>query len=540
VPPVRYGDFFGMFSFGSDICLAAAADKDPTYSEAMASLEKEQWEAAIQEELMSLDANGTYTAVPIPPGCKLLPLKWVLKKKFTAAGDFERYKARLVAKGFKQIEGIDYTETFSPTSKYATVRTLFSKAAADDMELEHVDIKTAFLHGELQEVIYTTFPPGMPGPPGHCLKLHKTLYGLKQAPRAWHLRLEEELKRLGYTPSLADPALYTNTGTPDKKVYLLVYVDDIIVASGDSAACNDAKKKLLTAFDGRDLGPVTSFLGINVTRDRANRRLSMDQASSIKELLSTYGMDSAKPKAVPMDPGLRMSVQEGSPLSLTSCTYPNLIGSLMYLAVSTRPDIAFTVGTLARFTARPTTISMAAAKGLLRYLAGTADLRLTFSGSTGDKTHRLAIYTDADYAACPDTRKSVSGYVVILNGGAVDWRSKKQTTVTLSTTEAEYVAASGATRETLWFRQLARTLDLQVPCYNICADNQSMLKLAKNPILSARSKHIDIIHHFLRERVARGEVIFTYVPTDKMLADILTKALPKSKHQECCKALGLM
>jgi hypothetical protein len=183
---------------------------------------------------------------------------------------------------------------------------------------------------------------------------------------------------------------------------------------------------------------------------------------------------------------------------------------------------------------------MAAAKTLLRYLSGTTDLRLTFSGSTGDKGHSLAIYTDSDYAACPDTRKSVSGYVITLNGGAVDWRSKKQTTVTLSTTEAEYVAASGAARETLWFRQLARTLDLQVPRYTIYADNQSMLKLAKNPILSARSKHIDIIHHFLRERVARGEVSFTYVPTDKMLADILTKALPKIKHLECCKALGLM
>ena len=314
-----------------------------------------------------------------------------------------------------------------------------------------------------------------------------------------------------------------------------MYVDDIIIATKSKAVSTDIKSKLLTAFDGRDLGPVTSFLGISITRDRVNRSLSMGQQHYTKELLANFKMDGCKPKSVPMDPGLRLSVNDGKPLSLTNCNYGSLIGSLMYLAVSTRPDIAYSVGALARFMSRPTTVSMAAAKGLLRYLAGTSGYQLTFSGSSNS----LAIYTDSDYAACPDTRKSVSGFVITLNGGAVDWRSKKQTTVTLSTTEAEYVAAAAATREVLWFRHLASALDITVDVYNIFGDNKSTLALIKNPILSYQSKHIDITCHFLRERAARGEVTFTYMPTDQMLADVFTKALPKSKHDECCKGLGV-
>jgi hypothetical protein len=237
-----------------------------------------------------------------------------------------------------------------------------------------------------------------------------------------------------------------------------------------------------------------------------------------------------------MEPGLRLSVEEGEPLD-PSTPYANLIGSLMYLAVTTRPDIAYTVGALARFTSKPTTAAWQAAKTLLRYLSSTANLKLTYSGSSVHTT--LGIYTDADYAGCPDTRKSTSGYVLTMNGGTIDWRSKKQSTVTMSTTEAEYVAAASAVKEVLWFKHLASSLDLKISDYTIKADNQSMLALIKNPILSARTKHIDIAHHFVRERVARGEVSFTFLPTDKMLADILTKPLPKGKHQMFCAELGL-
>ena len=543
VPPAtKFSTSYALFNYIEDFivppefCLSSSGPKDPTFKEAMASPEKEHWQAAINDELASLETYNTWTPTPIPAGIKLIPTKYVLKKKYNAKGEFERYKARLVVQGFRQLEGIDYTETFSPTSRYSTARTLFSKAAAEDLELDHLDIKTAFLNGELDEDIYISYPPGFIGQSGHCLKLNKSLYGLKQAPRQWHLRLEAELKSLGFAPSLADPALFTNPDRPSK-AYLLIYVDDIIIATKSKAVCKDIKDKLLTAFDGRDLGPVTSFLGINITRDRGNRTLSMDQSHYIRELLNTYKMDGCKPKAVPMDPGLRLSVNDGKPLSLSNCSYGSLIGSIMYLAVSTRPDIAYTVGALARFMSRPTTVSMAAAKALLRYLAGTSDYRLTFSGSSS--INQLAIYTDSDYAACPDTRKSVSGYVITLNGGAVDWRSKKQSTVTLSTTEAEYVAAAAATREVLWFRQLATALDITVETYNIYGDNKSTLQLIKNPILSFQSKHIDITCHFLRERTARGEVTFTYMPTDKMLADVFTKALPKHKHEECCKGLGV-
>lgn len=211
------------------------------------------------------------------------------------------------------------------------------------------------------------------------------------------------------------------------------------------------KSKILTTFEGRDLGPISSFLGINVVHDRDSRTIMLDQTSAIKKLLVDYGMDDAKGKAVPMEPGLKLS-QEGEPMDAAGTPYANLIDSLMYLAVSTRPDIAFSVSTLARFMSKPTDAAMAAAKGLLRYLSVTADLKLTFSGSGNYR--QLSIYTDSDFGACLDTRKSVSGFVITLNGGAIAWHSKKQSTVALSTTEAEYMASAAAIREVLWFRTL--------------------------------------------------------------------------------------
>jgi hypothetical protein len=320
-------------------------------------------------------------------------------------------------------------------------------------------------------------------------------------------------------------------------VYILVYVDDMLVACIRTATSSDVKGKLLTAFDGRDLGPVKSFLGIHITRVRANRLITLDQTSSILDLASAYGLRNAKPKSTPMDPGMKLTRSEGVSLQPGEVPFASLIGSMMYIVMCTRPDAAFSLSGLARFMSQPTSVTWGAAKGVLRYLVSTADLKLCFSGSSSST--KLSFYTDADYAACPDTRKSVSGYVCILNGGAVSWSSKKQSTVTLSTTESEYVAAASAVKEVLWFRTLATDLDLNIPKFVIFGDNQAMLQLAKNPILSARSKHIDIVYHFVRERVASGDVSFTYIPTDKMLADIFTKCLPKIKHEKMRSALGL-
>lgn len=438
-------------------------------------------------------------------------------------------------KGFRQQEGIDYGEVFAPVSKYVTVRTLMAKAAAEDLELHQIDIKTAFLHGELEETIYMQQPPGYEeGGYTTACKLNKSLYGLKQAPRAWYTRLQKELEIIGFVPSPADPSLFTLTNKTSN-VYLLVYVDDILIAGKDKATVSYIKEELLKKFEGRDLGLISSFLGINITRDRQNKTIKIDQSGMIESIIQQFGLEEAKTKTTPLSPAIKLSKSEGEPLDKETFPYGTLVGKLMFLTVATRPDIAYTVGTLARFISNPNITHWQAAKGVVRYLAYTKNKGITFRGS--DLT--LTGYCDADYAGDLDTRKSTTGYVFINNGGAISWNSKRQPTVAVSTTEAEYMAAASATKEGLWLRKLFHSLDTPLTTIDINCDNQSAIKLLRNPIFSVRSKHIDVVHHFARERVQRKEVAFHYIPTSEMAADVMTKVLPASKHEVCCDMMGM-
>ena len=480
--------------------------------------------------------NNTWSLETPPPGVKPIPVKWVFKVKKDATGHFERFKARLVVKGFRQQEGIDYNEVFAPVSKYSTLRTLLAKVTAEDLELHQVDIKTAFLHGELEEEIYIEQPEGYKeGPPGTACKLNKSLYGLKQAPRAWFNRLNKELEIYGFKSSVADPSLFTlhqKTGN----VYLLVYVDDILIAGKDLGIVSNMKQRLLKSFHGRDLGEITSFLGINISRNRATKELKIDQNGMIKDIIKQFGMEDAKSKSTPMSTSLKLTKDEGDTLDKEKYPYGTLVGKLMFLAVATRPDLAYTVSALTRFMANPTTVHWQVAKGVVRYLAQTPERGITYRGSSTE----LKAYCDADYAGDIDTRKSTTGYVFMMNGGAISWNSKRQPTVAVSTTETEYMAAAAAVKEGLWMRKLLESLDIKVDKINIMCDNQSAIKLLKNPIFSVRSTHIDIIHHFARERVLRGDVVFNYIHTKKMLADVMTKALPAEQHEELCTQMGVV
>jgi hypothetical protein len=507
-----------------------------TYEEALASEYSTYWKQAMDDEYNSLMENNTWNLETPPPGVKPIPVKWVYKVKKDASGQFERFKARLVVKGFKQQEGVDYTEVFAPVSKFSTVRALLAKAAAEDLELHQIDIKTAFLHGELEETIYMEQPTGYEeGLPGVACKLNKSLYGLKQAPRAWYTRLNKELETFGFVPSPADPSLFT-LDNKTSTVYLLIYVDDIIIAGKDKGTVNYIKEELLTRFEGRDLGEVTSFLGINITRDRSSNMIKIDQAGMISSIIQQFGLEEAKTKTTPLSPSVKLSKNEGELLDKKQFPYGTLVGKLMFLAVATRPDIAYSVSALARFISDPNLTHWQAAKGVVRYLAYTNKRGITFRGSNLDLTG----YCDADYAGDLDTRKSTTGYVFTLNEGAVSWNSKRQPTVAASTTEAEYMAAASAVKEGLWLRKLCASLDIPVTTVNIMCDNQSAIKLMKNPIFSVRSKHIDVAHHFARERVQSKEIAFHYVPTTDMAADMMTKVLPVNKHETCCGMIGVI
>lgn len=504
----------------------------PTLEAALASPDANRWREAVTDELTSLAEKGTYTLEPLPPGAKAIPCKWVFDYKLDATGSITRYKARLVAKGFRQREGIDYTEVFAPVSKYTTLRALLAIAASADWELHQLDIKTAFLNGTLTETIFIEQPPGYNnGDPTMALRLHKSIYGLKQASRTWYETLAEVLIAAGYTPSAADPSLFISaSGT----TFLLVYVDDVLIATPSTIDCDHIKSLLLSSFEARDMGPVSLFLGMIITRDRAAKTIKLSQPRHTSDLLAKFHMTNAKTFDNPCSTAIKLTA-DGEPLDTKAFPFSTVIGSLMYIASCTRPDIAQAVGALARYMAAPTTAHWTAAKHILRYLAGTSDYGINY----GPAAFSLAAYCDASYAGCLDTRRSTTGYVFILNGGAITWSSRLQSTVAVSTTEAEYMAAAAITKEALWLRTLFADLRMSTPCIDISADNQAAISLLKNPIISMRSKHIDVLHHFARERVARGEVTFTYVPTDAMAADVLTKPVPTPKLKFCRNAMGI-
>ena len=374
-------------------------------------------------------------------------------QKRDSNGNIERFKARLVVKGFRQREGIDYDEVFAPVSKYSTLRTVLATAACQDLDLHQLDIKTAFLNGTIEEEVYVEPPTGYTlGKPTLFCKLNKALYGLKQAPRACYITLKTELAKLHFTESKADAGLFISTD-PSKPALLLTYVDDILIVTPKTTSTAALKQKLMAAFEARDLGRATFFLGMDLIQDPTAKTIKLAQSRSIKDLLTKYGMNDAKTASTPCSTSIKLT-KAGKPLDTQTHPYSALVGSLMYLSICTRPDIAQAVGALARYMAHPTIDHWTAAKIVLRYLAGTPNVGITF----GAGTPGLLTFCDADYAGDIDTRRSTSGYVFILNGGAISWASRLQPNVAASTTESEYIAA--AIKEGLWLRKLFQDLGL--------------------------------------------------------------------------------
>ena len=342
-----------------------------TYQEAMGSPQAALWRQAMDEEMTSLAANNTWEPSELPKGTKPIPLKWVFKIKKDSCGNIQRYKARVVAKSCRQRKGIDYNEVFAPVSKHATLCTLLAIIAALDLELHQLDIKTAFLNGELEEEIYVLAPPGYESSNRQGVyRLRKALYGLKQAPRAWHARLQTELDAAGFVVSKADAALYILTAD-GQQIYLLTYVDDLLIAGKDINLITELKNKLKSAFALTDMGPAEHFLGMKIVRDRDARTLTLTQAVLTSELLEKFRMDEAKTAITPLVTGMVLTRNDGEPLDTQAYPYSELVGSLLYLSICTRPDIAQAVGVLSRYMSAPTMDAWRATMHVLRYLAGT-------------------------------------------------------------------------------------------------------------------------------------------------------------------------
>lgn len=489
--------------------------------------------------------------VPREPGMKLVGTKWVYDLKLGPNGELLRYKARLVAKGYSQVQGIHYTETFAPVVSKEALRVLVAVAAKKDWEIEQVDISCAFLHGRLDELLFCEIPEGFTGDRSrHVFKFKRSLYGLKQSGRQYNKRLDDHLRRHGYQPTKADPCVYVKRDPHNNvEAYISCWVDDLFII-GEKAVTTAAKEMLRTQFDIKDLGPARWMLGLELTRDRVNRTATLSQARYVETMLSMFKMEDSKAKDTPLEPGAeplpRASEQEQAlteteKAKMEAIPYRKAIGILLYLSTTTRPDIAAAVNQLARFVDDPRMRHFKALKHLLRYLRGSKDFGLVLGGR-GDIC--LGGYSDSDWASNQDTRRSTGGYCFSTgpNDGAIAWASKGQTSVALSSLEAEYMALSDAARTAIWLRYLFEELDLpaQGPTVIQC-DNQAAIFTSSNPTTSPRTKHIAIRYHFVRERVTETkELTVQYVQTSQQVADIFTKSLKNiSQFQEFRSRLGV-
>ena len=519
-----------------------ARDATPeSFSAAVRSSDSNNWMDAMKAEISSLDKNNTWTLVPRSEARNILTPKWVFRRKEVVTpenGDTVKYKARLCARGFQQIYGIDYTETFSPVVTFTSIRTLLALVAAMDLELEQMDVVTAFLNGNLDEVIFMEQPQGFKDPkfPDHVCKLLKALYGLKQSPRQWNAKINSFLvDRLGFVSTSADACLYVrHTGSRFEAISL--YVDDLLIAGNNVSAISSIKKELGAMFEMKDLGPAKLCLGLEITRSRNNRRLLLGQQKYVGSILERFGMQSCKPASTPME--MSFDTCDKSELA-GDVPYRELIGCLMYLMIGTRPDIAFAVGKLAQAVEKPQSTHWVAAKRVLRYIQGTIKHGIVFGLESANLT--LEGMCDADWAGCRVDRKSTSGYVFKIGGAPVSWCSRKQCAVALSSTEAEYISMSEAAKEAIWLSKVWSHLRKGTVCtpVQIQVDNQGAICVAKNTTSSRRTKHIDIRYHFVRDQTLKGTISFEYCPTEEMHADILTKPLARVKFEKFRKSLAI-
>lgn len=523
-------------------------DGEPrSFKEAMKQEPKERqkwWEAALSE-IQSLVENGTFELVELPRGAKAIGSRWVFKVKRNADGSIERYKARLVAQGFSQRPGSDYHETFAPTPRWAALRAVLVLAAFEDLHLESVDISSAFLNGTLKETVFMRQPEGFEEKgAGWVWRLKRSLYGLKQAGRVWHETLNERLEEMGFKRILCEHSIWV-FGRGDSRIIIPVFIDDMTIAAKSKAEVDRVKLELKSHFKLRDLGPTSFLLGVSIERDRPNRTIRLSQRQYVLDLLDRFNFSDCSPVSTPLDPSIRLSTSMApqsyeEELQMRSIPYINAVGALAYLAIATRPDIAHSVGVLARFSQNPGLQHWKAIKHLFRYLKGSLDYKLTYSPTSSSSTELFHTYTDTDHAGNPDSGRSTSGYLVKMGTGAISWQSRLQSIVALSTTEAEYVAATTAGQEILFLRNLLTSFGYSLDSPStLYIDNQSALQVAKNPEHHGRMKHLDLRFYWLRDEVEKGTIRMEHIGTDEMPADLLTKPLARVKVQKFAEMMGL-
>ncbi|GJT04454.1 retrotransposon protein, putative, ty1-copia subclass [Tanacetum coccineum] len=518
-----------------------------SYKAAMLDSESNKWIDAMNAEIQSMMDNMVWVLVDLPPGCKTVGSRWLFKKKTDMDGIVHVYKARLVAKGYTQLYGVDYEETFSPVADIRAIRILISIAAYYDYEIWQMDVKTAFLNGYLDEDIYMVQPEGFvdPNHPRKVCKLQRSIYGLKQASRSWNKRFDEEIKRFGFTQNLDEPCVYQKASGRNV-TFLILYVDDIIIMGNHIPSLQSVKDYLGKCFAMKDLGEAAFILGIKIYRDRSKRLIGLCQNAYMDKILKRYKMDNSKRGHIPMQERLDLNKSQGAQTPnevnrMKNVPYASAVGSIMYAVRCTRPDVAFAQNMTSRFQQNPGEPHWTAVKNILKYLRNTKDMFLVYGGNPSTEL-RVECYCDAGFETDRDDTKSQTGYVFVLNGGAVDWKSSKQSTTAMSATESEYIAASEAAMEAVWIRKFISGLGI-VPTINeplnMYCDNSAAVHYANEPGVQKGARHYQRRYHYVRECVELGEIRILKVHTDNNLADPFTKALSNRKLTQHARGMGL-
>ena len=489
-----------------------------SYKQAIKSDESPHWLKAMELELASHAENNTWTLAPLPPGRKCVASKWVFTHKYDAQGNVTKHKARLVAVGTTQKHGVDYTDTFSPVVRWETIRLLLSIALERQWVVDQLDVTTAFLYGTIDHEIYMKQPPGFVDHdhPNYVCKLNRSIYGLKQSPRIWNVRLSECVKQFGLIQSQLDPCIFYSQ-TDD--LLFVEFVDDILV-TGTPERRHALKNALAKEFKIKDEGPVSHFLNVNIARN--GDHLTLSQRSYITKILERFNMSECHTSPLPANSSdLDVNAKPLPPEK----PYRQLIGALVYLAHTTRPDIAFVTGLLARQVQSPSLHHWKVATRVLRYLKGTLDLGITMHRS---QTTTINAFVDSDYGGDKPTRRSTTGYAVFCGDNLISWHSKLQPIVADSTMEAEYIALWSTIKEVRYIRNLLTEIG-HAPTQPalVFEDNQACLKLAEGTgTFHPRSKHIDIRYHASREAVNSGIIKLNYIQSKQNIADLFTKILP--------------
>ncbi|KAH9650014.1 hypothetical protein KPL70_026198 [Citrus sinensis] len=507
-PPKRYG-YADLISYA----LATSHEIDETelksYKEAVNSTSNVEWQEAMDDEISFLYRNNTWELVRKPNNRRLVGCKWIYRiKDGVSTTEPRRFKARLVAKGYTQNEGIDFKEVFSHVVRHASIRVLLALTAVYDMELDQLDVKTTFLHGNLQEEIFMTQPEGYTDQikPNHVCLPKKSLYGLKQSPRQWYLRFDEFITSHGFNKCSFDCCVYYKTTKADLRIYLLLYVDDMLIACKQRDEIDALKLLLSLEFDMKDLGHAKKILGLEIRRNRKEGKIFLTQEKYLAKVLDTFGMQSCKPVMTPLASHLRLSNQQ--------CPHTNEEKSEMLK------------------------IPYANAVGCMMYAMGTLGLGLQYGRSEG-RNSGLCGYVESDFAGDNDRRRPLTGYMFMLNGCLINWKASLQHIVALSTTEAEYTAATEDVKEALWLKGMLAELGKKQQSVDIHCDSSSAIYLSKNRVHHKRTKHIDVKLHFIRNEVSKGVIKMVKVHTDSNPADMLTKVVPTAKFNLCLDLIGV-